>query len=85
MGTSIKQLANMIAKMSAFNGDILWGRIPERPLDIAELIGSYHKAQRLLGWKPQYALENGLAICIDYWRNKLDTNPGLNETKAFMA
>jgi nucleoside-diphosphate-sugar epimerase len=74
IGITIEKLTTMIAEMSSFRGEILWCKIPDRPLDITELIGSYAKANHLLGWKPQYQLKDGLAISIDFWRQKLNTS-----------
>jgi len=70
-GTTIGDLTNTIAKVVGFDGEIIWSTIPARPLDIKKLVGSYEKAKRLLGWKPKYALEEGLKKTVEYWRNKL--------------
>jgi len=70
-GVSIRQLVDLITKLSDFNGDILWNTIPARPLDIKELVGDYSKAKRLLGWAPKFNLERGLRLTIDFWRSKL--------------
>jgi nucleoside-diphosphate-sugar epimerase len=72
-GISIKQLADLIAEIIGFKGEIFWGTIPERPLDIQELVGDFSKANRLLGWKPQYQLKEGLKRTINFWNDKLKT------------
>ena len=70
-GVSIKELVELIAKLVGFDGEIIWGTIPARPLDIKKLIGSYEKAKRILGWEPKHTLEEGLKKTIDFWRRKL--------------
>lgn len=69
-GISVSQLAESIKELTDFKGDIIWGRIPKRPLDIAVLVGDNSKAKRLLGWEPKTTLEEGLKFTIDFWRNK---------------
>jgi nucleoside-diphosphate-sugar epimerase len=70
-GISIKELAELIAKLIGFEGEIFWNTIPARPLDIQKLVGSYEKAKRVLGWEPKYTLEEGLKKTISFWKGKL--------------
>lgn len=74
-GVSIKQLTELIGKLTGFNNEIIWNTIPARPLDIMELVGDYSKAKRLLGWEPKFTLEEGLRLTIDFWRKKLGELP----------
>lgn len=71
-GTAIAQLVDLISRLVDFHGEIIWGSVPSRPLDIQELVGSYTKAERLLGWTPRYSLEDGLKLTIDHWSKKID-------------
>lgn len=71
IGVKIEETAQLIKKLVGFEGKIESGTIPRRPLDIDVLVGSYEKAERVLGWKPQYTLEEGLKKTIDFWRNHL--------------
>jgi nucleoside-diphosphate-sugar epimerase len=71
-GVSIKELVDLIAKLTNFNGEIIWNTIPARPLDIKELVGDNSKAQRILGWRPKFNLVDGLELTIDFWRKKLE-------------
>ncbi len=71
-GVSIKELVDQIASLVDFDGEIIWGTIPARPLDVKKLVGSYEKAKRVLGWKPKYTLEEGLKKTVDFWKNKLE-------------
>lgn len=70
--TSVAQLVNLIKKLTNFKGKVLPNTIPERPLDIAKLVGDYSKAQKLLAWKPKYTLEKGLEATISFWKEKLN-------------
>ena len=70
-GVSIKQLAELIAELTDFKGEIVWNAIPARPLDIKELVGDYSKAKRILGWYPKFSLEEGLKLTIDFWRRRI--------------
>ena len=59
--------------MTNFRGQVVWDAIPRRPLDIQELIGDSAKAERVLAWRPEFGLEEGLARTVDHWRRKLGT------------
>ncbi len=72
-GVSIKELVEQIAKLVGFDGEIIWGTIPARPLDIKKLVGNCEKAKRVFGWKPKYTLAAGLRKNIDFWKRKLNT------------
>ena len=69
-GVTVEEAINLLAKLTGFDGEILWNTIPARPLDIQKLIGSPEKAKRILGWQPKYSLEEGLKLSVEYWRNK---------------
>ena len=70
-GIKIEDMVYLVKKLVGFDGEIVSGTIPKRPLDIDVLIGSYGKAEKVLGWKPQYTLEEGLKKTVDFWRNHL--------------
>lgn len=70
-GISVRQLVELIGRLTDFNGKIIWDTIPARPLDIKELVGDYDKAKRILGWEPRFRLEEGLKLTIAFWRSKL--------------
>jgi len=70
-GVSIAELAESIKGLTGFESEVIWDSIPERPLDIAVLVGDYSKAKRILGWEPKFRLEDGLRLTIDFWKNNL--------------
>ncbi|MEM4297369.1 MAG: GDP-mannose 4,6-dehydratase, partial [Nitrososphaerota archaeon] len=71
-GISIKALVDLIAELTDYKGQIIWGTIPARPLDIKNLVGDYSKAKRILGWSPRYSLREGLGKTIEYWRRRIE-------------
>jgi len=73
-GTTIRELIEILAGITNFRGELVWDAIPRRPLDIQELIGDSSKAERVLAWRPEFGLEEGLARTVDHWRRKLGTS-----------
>jgi len=71
MGVKIEELVHLIKRLTGFEGEIEWGTKPRRPLDIDVLIGSYEKAEAVLGWRPQYTLEEGLKKTISFWMKSI--------------
>lgn len=69
IGYTTKETAELIAKLTNFNGKIIWHSTPPRPLDAKILIGDNSKAEKLLKWKPKIKLEQGLKKTIEYWKN----------------
>ena len=69
--TTILKLVEIIGRLTGYEGEVVWNTVPKRPLDIDVLVGDYSKAKRLLGWKPKYSLEDGLGLCVEYWRDKI--------------
>jgi nucleoside-diphosphate-sugar epimerase len=67
-GYTTKETAELIAKLTNYKGKIIWHFTPPRPLDAKILIGDNSKAEKILGLKPRYSLEEGLKKTIDYWR-----------------
>jgi UDP-glucose 4-epimerase len=71
-GTDIETLAEMVVRASGRDLEILHEDVPEGgrsqhydrmrlPQELKELRQSYEKAERILGWKPTVALEDGLS------------------------
>jgi len=70
-GVSVGEVVEKISEIVNFKGEILWNCIPKRPLDIAVLVGDNRKAKQLLNWQPQYTLEEGLKLTVEYWKEAL--------------
>ncbi len=63
---SIKNLVNLIVKLTDFKGKVVWDLTkpkgqPQRLVDIA-------KSKKLLGFKPNYSLEEGLKETIEWYK-----------------
>ena len=71
-GYTTKETADLIAKLTGYNGSIVWHSTPPRPLDAKILIGDNSKARRILNWIPENALEEGLKKTINHWKNILN-------------
>ena len=56
--------------MTDYHGDIVWGTIPTRPIDITCFIGDNSKARSVLGWRPPVSLEEGLKLTIERLKEK---------------
>lgn len=70
---SVKDLANQIAKIIRYKGKIHWNSFPKRVLEIPRLQISNTKAKKLLKWKPQHSLLEGLKITASYYKPKNKT------------
>ena len=64
---SIKELAEKIAKITGYKGKIKWNCFPKRQLEIPRLQIDNSKAKKLLKWKPQYTLDEGLRITASFY------------------
>jgi len=63
--TSIKELAEKIAKILDWKGEIIWGRTMKRPTEIDVLVGDNWLAKSVLDWEPKYSLDEGLKLTIE--------------------
>lgn len=70
-GVSIRELVDLLRHITGFEGEVKWNSHPKRPLDIQTLIGDFSKAKQVLGWEPKIALEDGLRLTVQYWRDRL--------------
>ncbi len=64
-GTSIKKLAELIAKKLDFKNEILWGNTSEDGSLVKFL--SSEKTENTLGWKPSTSLESGIDETINWY------------------
>jgi len=64
---SINELAHKI--LALFNSDTKPKHVEARPGEVNELICDYSKATELLGWKPEYSFDRGLAEFVDWYKN----------------
>lgn len=72
--TKMLELARKIKQKLNFKGKIISHfppDYPHRPVAEEFLSLDASKARRLLGWKPEYSLDQGLAKTIAYWKKKI--------------
>lgn len=69
-GVSISELVSMLIDITGTKAKVLWNTIPERPLDVASLVGDYSKAKRILEWQSKFTLKEGLKLTVDFWKGK---------------
>jgi UDP-glucose 4-epimerase len=58
VGTTLNELAKKILKIAGSNSGIEY--YPPRKGDIQRFVGSFKKAQEILGWRPEKSLDEGL-------------------------
>ena len=65
-GASVNELYHTLEKITGYTPEIV--RAPKRPGDIYLAYFDCSKAERVLGWKPQVTLEEGMAKTVDFFR-----------------
>ncbi|MCX7770279.1 MAG: GDP-mannose 4,6-dehydratase [Proteobacteria bacterium] len=45
---------------------------PFHKADMFETYADINKAEKILGWKPEVSIENGIAKCIDWYKSNID-------------
>ena len=66
-GTSVNELYRILAKIIGYPVEIV--HAPKRPGDIYLTYFDCSKAERLLGWKPEMSLEEGIKATVEFFRN----------------
>lgn len=64
-GISIKELSNIIEKLTNKKAHINWGAKDYRLLDIMRAIAPIHKLEKELNWKPQVSIEEGIKKILE--------------------
>ena len=63
---SIKEIVNMIANIMSKKIKLKTDSSRFRPYDVDHLICDYRKARKLLGWKPEVSIEDGLKKTVEW-------------------
>lgn len=69
MELSILDIANLIIHLCGKRGTIKPVHIEPRIGEVKRLIADSTKAKNILGWKPEYSLEEGLKSFVQWYRN----------------
>ncbi len=73
IGVSIKELAELIARFTGFQGEIRWDT--SKPDGVAKKVLDVSQMKKILGWIPPTSLEEGLKKTIDwYLANREEAN-----------
>lgn len=70
IGTTIKELAELIAELTGFSGTLVWDT--DKPNGTARKVLNTEKMQKLLGFKPKTNLRDGLAETIKWYMANKD-------------
>ena len=72
--TSIGQLADKLIRMINPAASIICDEQRIRPInsEVDRLLGSNEKIKRLTNWKPQYTLDQGLELTMEFIRNNIE-------------
>lgn len=65
-GTSVNELYRTLAQITGYEPEIV--HAPKRPGDIYKSYFDCSKAARLLDWKPQVSLKEGIQATVEYFR-----------------
>jgi nucleoside-diphosphate-sugar epimerase len=71
VGTSIRELAEVTARLTDFTGRIAWGDpsqdgVPRKVLDVSRM-------REVLGWEPPTSLEEGLEKTLEWYLPSKET------------
>ncbi len=69
--TKLKEAVALIKKMTNSGSNINFGVLSPRPGENLHFFASNQKAKRLLGWEPEYDLEQGLQETIKWFKEKM--------------
>lgn len=65
---TLRAVAERIARLVGGSARILVGRRPDRPGEIAQLLGATERAGQLLAWRSETSLSEGLARTVAWYR-----------------
>jgi GDP-L-fucose synthase len=71
VGTSIRELAELIRKLTGFQGGIEWDT--SKPGGTQRKVLDVRRMREKLNWSPRYSLEAGLAETIDWYLKNKET------------
>ncbi len=70
IGTTIKELAELVAELTGFQGEVRWD--PDKPDGVARKVLDVSKMKDALGWQPPHDLRTGLKKTIDWYMANKD-------------
>jgi len=76
IGTTIKELAELTAKHTGFQGEVRWD--PDKPDGVLRKVLDVNKMKEVLGWEPPHDLDSGLKKTIEWYlanKEEADARP----------
>nr|HET6905034.1 NAD-dependent epimerase/dehydratase family protein [Ktedonobacteraceae bacterium] len=67
-GTSVNEIYHDLEKITGYTPEIV--HAPKRAGDIHLAYFNSSKAERILGWKPEVSMEEGIKATVDFFRNE---------------
>ena len=67
-GTSVNEIYHDLEKITGYTPEIV--HAPKRAGDIHLAYCNSSKAERILGWKPEVSMEEGIKATVDFFRNE---------------
>jgi GDP-L-fucose synthase len=71
VGTTIRELAELVRKYTGFGGDIKWDTT--KPNGTMRKVLDVSRMKKKLGWQPRWSLEDGLAETIRWYLENKST------------
>ncbi len=66
-GTSVNEIFRILAEITGYDQEPI--HEPPRPGEVYKIALDATRAEKILGWKPQYSLEDGLKITAEWFKN----------------
>lgn len=70
-GYKIKDLLDMLIKLSKCDIEIVYDEERMRPIDLPIIVGDNSKFSKATSWSPQIGIEHTLQDLLNYWRNEM--------------
>ncbi len=69
-GYTVQETFETIRRVLGWDGEVRWG-VWTRPNETMKIVVDYSKAERVLGWRARYTLEDGVRKAAEEWRKVL--------------
>jgi GDP-4-dehydro-6-deoxy-D-mannose reductase len=76
VGRSLDEVLTTLAQLTGVGIDLDVDPELLRPNELMEIVGSAHKLETDLGWKPRYDFRTSLQDMVAYWNDKLKDEEG---------
>lgn len=63
-GITLREIAQIIEKISSQKTNIKWGELDYRPMDMMRAIAPIYKLEKEVGWTPKINIEKGISMIL---------------------